>query len=515
MSDDRLASLFYESCGAADSLRLYLEIPGKPKVIPLKLHAPFAVIGRVPGCDLLLDHWMVSRRHCYLQVLEGRPFCVDLESRGGTHWESGSLPSGWVDFGQSIRIGSCTLRVGGDKQVEPAQAGVTPCLLSPLDSRPSHQDPLPGVTLEFLNGTSDHHAWRMSRILALVGSGPRCKVQLVDPSVSPFHCSLLRTATGLWAIDLLAPGGIRVGGEQVRYARLSDGDLLEVGRIRIRVRYDTPAFSNSLRRRFEKPRRVVPGQPSNSIFTQPRPDHRLSYFSTPSDPVHSQSLLTELFNQFTQMQRQMSDQYQQTVLMMLQMFGALRRDQFEIIRGELDRLAELNREYQALQLESPPNGAAIQRTGQSGSASSMPQDRAGRSRSEVSATHPEAVPTQGPALPYFGQVALTQPGLDTTARPMAAAGPDQAGSVVSDRLDAAGDHRSDGGPGGPQAPALPAGNSPVEEPRSRETLGSPSSPMYVDGQDPHVWLTQRMAMIQDERQTRWQKIMNIVKSTIS
>ena len=42
------------------------------------------VIGRLPGCDVVIDHPSVSRRHAKLTVIGGRCKLQDLESRNGT-----------------------------------------------------------------------------------------------------------------------------------------------------------------------------------------------------------------------------------------------------------------------------------------------------------------------------------------------------------------------------------------------------------------------------------------------
>ena len=76
----------------------------------------------------------------------------------------------------------------------------------------------------------------MNRVMSLIGSASGCKFRLADPSVSPFHCSLLRTPLGLWVVDLLGPDGVSVNDALVRYALLADDDVLKVGRYRIRVR---------------------------------------------------------------------------------------------------------------------------------------------------------------------------------------------------------------------------------------------------------------------------------------
>ena len=58
----------------------------------------------------MLDHWQVSRRHAYLQLIEGRYYCVDLGSRTGTHGGDATERSGWLERGRAIQIGPFTVR---------------------------------------------------------------------------------------------------------------------------------------------------------------------------------------------------------------------------------------------------------------------------------------------------------------------------------------------------------------------------------------------------------------------
>ena len=76
---------FLTACGLADSLQLVVESQRAAEGELRLLHQPFALIGRDPRADVILDHAQVSRRHVYLQVVDGRAFWVDLESRTGTH----------------------------------------------------------------------------------------------------------------------------------------------------------------------------------------------------------------------------------------------------------------------------------------------------------------------------------------------------------------------------------------------------------------------------------------------
>ena len=81
----RVMKSFLTACGLADPLQLVVESQSAEEGELRLLHQPFALIGRDPRADLVLDHARVSRRHVYFQVIEGRAFWVDLESRTGTH----------------------------------------------------------------------------------------------------------------------------------------------------------------------------------------------------------------------------------------------------------------------------------------------------------------------------------------------------------------------------------------------------------------------------------------------
>ena len=78
---------FLAACGVEDSLQLIVKSQSANESKLRPLYQPFAIIGRDLRADLVLDHPQVSRRHVYLQVIEGRAFWVDLESRTGTRSE--------------------------------------------------------------------------------------------------------------------------------------------------------------------------------------------------------------------------------------------------------------------------------------------------------------------------------------------------------------------------------------------------------------------------------------------
>ena len=143
-------------------------------------------------------------------------------------------------------------------------------------------------------------------------------------------------------------------------------------------------------------------------------------------PMHgAEALLMPLVSQFSEMQQQMFEQFQQTLLMMAQMFGNLQREQMTLIRQELEQIQELTRQLHTLQSEGAARAA-------------MPL----------------------PATPQAGAPSSPMPG--RSSKPAASA-------AKSDTL----------------------------------------SPKFCDP-NVHVWLSQRLSALQQERQNRWQKVLSLV-----
>ena len=105
--------------GSTDSLQLIVESQSANESELRLLHQPFAVIGRDPRSDVVLDHSQVSRRHVYLQMVEGRAFWVDLESRTGTRGERKPQRFGWLEGRRALSVGPFVIRLFvGDSQTD-------------------------------------------------------------------------------------------------------------------------------------------------------------------------------------------------------------------------------------------------------------------------------------------------------------------------------------------------------------------------------------------------------------
>src|SRR5438045_8252831 len=114
--------LFLEACGATGPRELLVEHPGSEEVERRSFRQPFILVGRAPEMDIVLDDAEVSLRHAYLQLIAGRLFCIDLQSRTGVHWDGKPEPRGWVKEGQALGIGPFSGRFLESGQAAPAES---------------------------------------------------------------------------------------------------------------------------------------------------------------------------------------------------------------------------------------------------------------------------------------------------------------------------------------------------------------------------------------------------------
>lgn len=424
---------FFEVCGLDGRLRLDLDGPGGPEC--RTLDQPFAVIGRTSGADLTLSDRRVSRRHAYLQAIAGEVFCVDIGSRAGVFWGRRRGRSGWVDREQGVVISPFRIRRGKDDGVGggPEGSGRTD---DPLARQSADGAPTGGVVLEFSHEAVEQSSWTMNRQLTLVGRSHQCPVRLTAPGVSRFHCSLLRTPTGVWAVDLQGRGGIVVNGASVRCRRIDDGDQLQIGSVLIRFRCETPRVG------ITSTVGIVPeilgwgvasGRPEmlpmpSIDMDRPRPPDDLAGASTGRAPgrgvarrvggpfaEHGEfkdSTLGPFADEFGLMQEQMRqqgqmfDQFQQVMRVIAQRFGDKQRDQMQVVREEILRIRQLSGELQSLHsrlstapAHSPPDWSPP--PGQAESPAVIPSTESG-------STDPGPAPSQRaegrPPLPLGGPI---------------------------------------------------------------------------------------------------------------
>jgi pSer/pThr/pTyr-binding forkhead associated (FHA) protein len=518
---------FLSACGIADSLQLTIESPGAKEADLRLLPQPFAVIGRDLRADVVLDHHQVSRRHVYLQVIEGRAFWVDLESRTGTRGGGGPQKHGWLVGGRTLGLGPFVIqRLVNEARHEDSQPE-HPTWDTPMAALTYGREPLLDVALEFLNGPSRSMIWPMHRVMSLIGSAKSCKFRLTDASVSAFHVSLLRTPVGLWVVDLRGGNSITLNDVPVRASEVVDGDVLGIGRYRIRMRcrLREQARENSLpdrgqlgsRRRLARQGRTT----SNSLALR-KPAGSSSFLPVPPAPMVpsteilptgaafpvkleqpelTESVLVPLVNQFSLMQQQMFDQFQQAMGMLVEMFSTMHREQMEVIREELDRLHQLSDELQSLKDE------LANRSHQGASLEAVPEQRPSAAASLDAVTAGAATGTAAAGL-VAAPAPAARPATMAVEVPSATGSPQSAAAhVLSHRpLRKAGASPALAESGGLATP-VPQQSQPG---RDAQAKAASTTGLADSDRNAVVWLHQRIMTLQKERESRWQKILKLL-----
>jgi predicted component of type VI protein secretion system len=465
---------FLRACGATGPLQLLVENQGLT-AMRWDTPRPFALIGRDPAMDLSLDHPQVEGQHAYLQVIEGGIFCVDLGSQAGTRWKGGTSHSGWLSHSERIGIGPYLIRLALDDHEVSASTSPATIRPDPLSSRSQEVDNLPRVILEFRREGAKPIRWRMRHMLTLVGTSPHCKIRLASPGVSPFHCSLLRTSTGMWAVNLLGHEGITVNGSSTRASRLDEDDELRIGEILIRVIYEAHAAVQGEVRlpageaRGQSTYPTHPMLASRELATSRSPAAwmgpgreaaRLLADRVTSEGELPAPLLALVLDQFGQMQQQFLHQFQQTTMMMFRALGTMHRDQMEELREKLDSLHQIGENLRAFQAE-------ISNTVAPDPGSSAPE------REDLP---PQKLATAG------------APAGDTGDRERRGTPPD--GTTARE--------------------THPAGQNGTTE-HLRAKIRSITEEPNIPSLNVHEWLIGRIAALEDEQRTRWQKILDIVR----
>jgi pSer/pThr/pTyr-binding forkhead associated (FHA) protein len=423
---------FRNACGADEPMRLVVEGPGESRVVELSL--PFALIGRDPRADVSCDDARLGKRHAYLQMVAGRWLFVDFLSQTAGH------RAGWLDPNQELRFGPLTLRLPEDA------AGAS--WIRSGSASPYRRGELVPMIVN-LKSRVANSTWRMKRPVDLIGSSSWCRIRLRDPDVSRFHCALVNTPDGLWAVDLLGRGGILFDGQPVRVAPLGENDSIQIATFTISARRESPIFEGpSTANSQAAPPTATPTSEATTI-AQPAvwPLDERSSKDAANSPLIVQ--LSQLQHQmYLQMQQQLTEQFQHAMSLFVDAFWAMHREQSDMIRKELRRVRRLTQELSQLQTQLEKNSAA--------NAPSL-------------STQTAMLPAATPPPPASGQ--RTEP------RPP------------------------------------PKADKPAPKPRSapKPPSASAESPSAKTPAEMHAWLSERVAKIQRERQSSWQKILNLLQ----
>lgn len=190
-----------QSCGQTRPMILHARHQDHRTLSKYVITKPYAIIGRNSSCDISLSHEDVSKQHAYLQVLDGKLFCVDQGSRHGIFWKDTPQLYGWVLPGQPIEIGPYEITLEQPVSAENSQKNLRNTAPFFAKYTPRHAS---NAILE-INGNKQ---FDLRHQLALIGRCKHCNIVLDTEEISPIHASIVRTLDGKYW--LVVPIGIKV-----------------------------------------------------------------------------------------------------------------------------------------------------------------------------------------------------------------------------------------------------------------------------------------------------------------
>jgi pSer/pThr/pTyr-binding forkhead associated (FHA) protein len=418
------------------------------------INRPFAFVGRDETNTVWLDAPKVSPRHAYLQALPGGLLCVDLGSRYGTRWGDGVRPDGWVNSDSGVRIGPFVLK---SLPPFPAARWDAPSTLAQINPFVEWPDEVhPAVIGDLSHPSKGTVRWRLRRTVSLIGRSPHCVISINNTRLSRFHCSLVHTPTGVWVIDLRSRSGTYLNGRRITCEQVQHGDEVQLGKATLRLWYvepmapinrttvavpSAPLWEEPVQTPSPAPEPASPPPPHVRETQLIIPGHSPGTGGAPAANITVPSvdadapLMLAVMSQVRQMQQEMLEQFQQSLLTMAGVMTSMHREQMEVFRSELDELRQINDELRDLNdaLRRPP------------------------------ASQPAPTPP-----------AAAAPG----------ANPKPAATTV---------------PAGPTEPAVAPAPPPHQVPRLTPAAG------LAEG-DLHGWLNQRISDLNQERQSRWSRL---------
>ncbi len=86
-------------------------VPLTPGTPPIALNHSVTLIGRLPGCDVVIGSGAISRRHCCLALADDRLLIRDLGSRHGVQLNGQPVVEARLRAGDEVAIGPMLYRL--------------------------------------------------------------------------------------------------------------------------------------------------------------------------------------------------------------------------------------------------------------------------------------------------------------------------------------------------------------------------------------------------------------------
>ena len=131
------------------------------------------------------------------------------------------------------------------------------------------------LTVIAADGSIDEHTFDQESII--LGSGASANVKIDDDKVSSIHAMLkVEGADQARVIDLGSESGTRFRGKEVREQDLTNGDVVEIGRSKVRISFDGAPASDDAQKTdvIRRPPELEPEPEAAPRAAKPRPRPR-------------------------------------------------------------------------------------------------------------------------------------------------------------------------------------------------------------------------------------------------
>jgi pSer/pThr/pTyr-binding forkhead associated (FHA) protein len=312
----------------------------------VKVRRPFALVGRAPDVDLVIDDRAASAHHAYLHLDPRGVYAVDLVTRTGTRIRGTDQLIGWLRPGDWLeiagrRIELLRIRLDGHAVAPPA------CDAELLSD--TEQPSLTEVTLE--PHRLDESPWVIGSELVFLGWSASCGIQVKDTAVARTHCALVRTPSGTFLVDLCGHQ-TWVEDRPVRGAvALHDADLITLGSTQFTIRIKPPARPSTT-----QPEVIPRHQSAGPLARITDPPHPLAAaFPTLSLeilPAESQgALLAWMLGAIQGGQGEILRRQGEFQTAVTRALRQMQQDNAALLGAQLDRIENIDHELAALRAE--------------------------------------------------------------------------------------------------------------------------------------------------------------------
>lgn len=192
--------------------RLIIRRAGADETVPIPPDSASFVIGRAPGCDLVIEDTASSRRHCAVERAGSGHRLVDLKSSNGTRLNGARVESSALKDGDAIQIGNEVIRFVADS------ADVAEIVLD---------EPAGGAT--FALRIRDGESIPLPPGRHSLGRAAKNTIVLEGTGVSALHAEIRVEGFEAFVKDLGSTNGTFVNGARVKESPLSHGDAVRFG----------------------------------------------------------------------------------------------------------------------------------------------------------------------------------------------------------------------------------------------------------------------------------------------